>query len=181
MNITNTEAVEKTDARPQFCPNLECVSREQIGQGNIVGHGSKRPRYKYKTCVKTFSANAVTALAGLRKPTELIVVVITLLAYGCPTQAIVRAFGLDERTVADWQYRAGKHYELVHKEKARAYLFPRKGGVLIANHFPTRLCTKNLLCDCARGVFVHPPDDGTLLLFDALPKICHRRNSGGGG
>ena len=52
--------------------------------------------------------------AGLRKPTELIVVVITLLAYGCPVQAIVHAFGLDERTVASWRERAGKHCEQVH-------------------------------------------------------------------
>lgn len=36
---------------------------------------------------------------GLRKPTELIVIVVTLLAYGCPIQVIVHAFGLDERTV----------------------------------------------------------------------------------
>jgi hypothetical protein len=37
---------------------------------------------------------------GLRKPKALIVIVVTLLAYGCPIQAIVQAFGLDERTVA---------------------------------------------------------------------------------
>jgi len=37
---------------------------------------------------------------GLRKPTELIVIVVTLLASGCPVQAMVQAFGLDERTVA---------------------------------------------------------------------------------
>ncbi len=117
MKKTNTEATQKMDARSQFCPNLECVSRGQIGQGNIVSHGSKRPRYKCKTCGKTFSANAGTALAGFRKPTELIIIVITLLAYGCPKQAIVHAFGLDEITVADWQYRAGKHCEAVHKDK----------------------------------------------------------------
>jgi hypothetical protein len=28
--------------------------------------------------------------------------VVTLLAHGCPVQAIVAAFGFDERTVADW-------------------------------------------------------------------------------
>jgi hypothetical protein len=39
-------------------------------------------------------------LAGLRKAEELIVLVVTLLSYGCPRQAIVHAFGLDERTVA---------------------------------------------------------------------------------
>lgn len=38
-------------------------------------------------------------LEGLRKPMELIVIVVTLLCYGCPVQAIVHAFHLDERTV----------------------------------------------------------------------------------
>jgi IS1 family transposase len=46
---------------------------------------------------------------GLRKPTELIVIVVTLLCYGCPLQAIVHAFGLDERTVASWRDQAGTH------------------------------------------------------------------------
>jgi IS1 family transposase len=55
--------------------------------------------------------------AGLRKPTPLIIIVITLLAYGCPLQAIVHAFDLDERTVADWRDRAGVHCEKVHKDK----------------------------------------------------------------
>ena len=53
-------------------------------------------------------------MEGLRKPTELIVVVITLLAYGCPLQAIVQAFGLDERTVASWRDRAGRHCQRLH-------------------------------------------------------------------
>ena len=52
--------------------------------------------------------------AGLRKPTELVVVVVTLLAYGCPIQAIVHAYDLDERTVASWRDRAGEHCEQVH-------------------------------------------------------------------
>ncbi|MBA2676951.1 MAG: hypothetical protein H0U76_00920 [Ktedonobacteraceae bacterium] len=47
-------------------------------------------------------------LEGLRKPTELIVVVVGLLCYGCPLQAIVHVFGLDERTVAAWRDRAGQ-------------------------------------------------------------------------
>lgn len=52
---------------------------------------------------------------GLRKPVELIVIVVTLLTYGCPVQAIVHAFGLDERTVADWRDRAGVHCQHVHQ------------------------------------------------------------------
>jgi IS1 family transposase len=54
-------------------------------------------------------------LEGLRKPTELVVVVITLLANGCPVQAIVQALGLDERTVANWRDRAGRHCQRLHQ------------------------------------------------------------------
>lgn len=42
-------------------------------------------------------------------------IVVTLLTYGCPVQAIVHAFGLDERTVADWRDRAGVHCQKVHQ------------------------------------------------------------------
>ena len=52
---------------------------------------------------------------GLRKPIELIVIVVILLSYGCPVQAIVQAFGLDERTVAEWRDRAGQHCQRVHE------------------------------------------------------------------
>jgi transposase-like protein len=117
MKKTNTEAAEKMDARSQFCPYLECESRGQIGQGNIVIHQNNRPRYKCKTCGRTFSARVGTALEGIRKSEEDFLKVTTLLAYGTPTQAIVHAFQLDERTVADWRERAGIHCEAVHKEK----------------------------------------------------------------
>jgi len=48
------------------------------------------------------------------------VIVVTLLAHGCPMQAIVAAFGLDERTVADWQRRAGRHCADVHTHLVQA-------------------------------------------------------------
>jgi len=117
MKKSDTSTPQKMDACNQFCPNVECWSRGQIGQGNIVSHGSKRPRYKCKTCGRTFSARAGTALVGIRKSEEDFIKVTTLLAYGAPIQAIVHAFKLDERTVADWRERAGIHCEAVHKEK----------------------------------------------------------------
>jgi hypothetical protein len=43
--------------------------------------------------------------------------VVTLLAWGCPPAAIVAAFGVDARTVAAWQKRAGAHCEQVHQER----------------------------------------------------------------
>jgi transposase-like protein/IS1 family transposase len=110
-------STEPMNASEQFCPNPCCSARGEIGQGNIVVHGKERPRYKCKTCGRTFSAKAGTMFAGLRKPEKLVVIVITLLAYGCPLQAVVHAFNLDERTVANWRDRAGLHCEKVHKDK----------------------------------------------------------------
>jgi len=54
---------------------------------------------------------------GLRKPVELIVIVVTLLAYGCPLQAIVHAYDFDERTVARYQKQVGNHCQKVHEER----------------------------------------------------------------
>lgn len=103
------------DASLQFCPNLACPARGQTGQGNIVVHDRQRERYRCKICKKTFTSRTGTMFEGLRKPTELIVIVVTLLAYGCPVQAIVKAFGLDERTIALWRDRAGKQCQRVHE------------------------------------------------------------------
>ena len=48
-----------------------------------------------------------TAFYRLRTSAETVTLVVTLLAHGCPLQAIVIAFGFDERTVASWCARAG--------------------------------------------------------------------------
>jgi hypothetical protein len=62
-----------------------------------------------------FAETIDTPFYRLHKPAELAVVVITLLSHGCPTQAIVAAFGLDERTVARWFSDAGRHCQRVHE------------------------------------------------------------------
>ena len=61
-----------------------------------------------------FAATIDTPFYRLHKPAELLVLVLTLLCHGCPTQAIVAAFGLDERTVARWVLAAGRHCQRVH-------------------------------------------------------------------
>jgi hypothetical protein len=54
-------------------------------------------------------------MEGLRTDEKTITLVVTLLAYGCPLQAIVHAYGFDERTIMDWQKRAGHHCQRVHE------------------------------------------------------------------
>jgi len=101
--------------RELFCPNLACPSRGQNGQGNIVVHSRKERRYRCTVCGRTFAATKQTAQYRLHKPWDLFVIVTTLLAHGCPLQAIVAAFGLDERTVAAWHRRAGEQAKRVHE------------------------------------------------------------------
>jgi hypothetical protein len=44
-----------------------------------------------------------------------VTLVLTLLSHGRPLQAMVAAFGFDERTVASWLSRAGQHCQQVHQ------------------------------------------------------------------
>src|SRR3989441_2971803 len=106
---------EPMEPSAQFCPNPMCSARGQTGLGNIAIHDRKRQRYRCKHCKKTLSARRGTLFEGLRKPSELIVIVVTRLSFGCPVQAIVQAFDLDERTVASWRDRAGSQCQRVHQ------------------------------------------------------------------
>jgi transposase-like protein/uncharacterized membrane protein (UPF0136 family) len=107
------------DPSTQFCPNFYCLKRGAAGQGNVRVHSRKEQRYRCTSCGKTFAATRNTPFYRLHKPTDLVHVVLTLLCYGCPRQAVVAAYGLDERTVADWQQRAGQHSQRFHELKVQ--------------------------------------------------------------
>lgn len=99
-----------------FCPNMNCPARGKTQEGNIGVHSLKERRYKCSVCQKTFTATSGTPFYRLRHAPELVTRVVTLLAFGCPTQAIVVAFDLDERTVASWRERAGEHCQAVQEK-----------------------------------------------------------------
>src|SRR5438105_8356058 len=103
------------DPTTVFCPNLACPARGQTGQGNIGIHSQKEQRFICHACHKTFSATKGTAFYRLRTAAETVALVVTLLAHGCPVQAIVAAFGFDERTVAAWWARSGKQGQAVQE------------------------------------------------------------------
>ena len=104
------------DPHTIFCPNPECPARGQVGEGNIGVHSQKEQRYRCRVCGKTFAARTGTAFYRRRTPETTMTVVVTLLAHGCPLQAIVAAFGLDERTVREWQIGAGRHCQQVQAQ-----------------------------------------------------------------
>ena len=87
------------DPPQAFCPNLECPARGQTGKGNSGIHSRKERRDMCRQCHKTFAATKGTVGYRLRTATEEVRIVLTLLAHGCPPQAIVAAYGVDERTV----------------------------------------------------------------------------------
>src|SRR5918994_695692 len=99
----------------EFCHNLQCPARGQVGQGNIRVHSPIEQRYRCTRCGQTFAATKGTPFYRLRAAADLVTTVLTLLCHGCPLQAIVAAFGLEERTVATWLLRAGQHCQQVHQ------------------------------------------------------------------
>jgi transposase-like protein len=101
------------DSQMAFCPNPDCPARGRSGEGNIGVHSQKERRYRCRVCGKTFAARQGTTLYRLRTAEKTIAIVLTLLAHGCPLQAVVVAFGFDERTVQDWQVRAGAQCQRV--------------------------------------------------------------------
>jgi transposase-like protein len=103
------------DPHDQFWHNPDCSDRGQSGLGNIRIHSRKEQRYCCSTCRRTFAATRGTPFYRLRTATDVVTLVLTLLCHGCPLQAIVAAFGFDERTVAQWQARAGEHCQEVHR------------------------------------------------------------------
>lgn len=105
------------DPRAQFCHNPDCTARGQAGLGNIRIHSRAERRYRCTTCNRTFAETRGTPFYRLKKATDTVTIVLTLLCHGCPLQAIVAAYGLDERTVAAWRDRAGRHGRHFHERQ----------------------------------------------------------------
>ena len=101
------------DPQRQFCHHPDCPARGQVGRGNIGVQSQQEQRYVCHTCGRTFAASTGPPFYRLRTAADQVTLVLTLLCHGWPPQAIVAAFGLDERTVADWLARAGSHCQQV--------------------------------------------------------------------
>ena len=103
------------DPTTTFCPTMACPARGHTGQGNLGIHSRKDKRFICTQCRKTFAATRGTVFYRLRTSADLVALILTLLAHGCPVQAIVVAFGFDERTVTAWGARAGRQGQAVQE------------------------------------------------------------------
>ncbi len=110
----------RLDPQEQFCHNRDCWAYGRRGEGHIRIHSRRERRYRCDRCGTTFSATKGTALYRAQKPPEAVEQVVTLLAHGCPVQAIVAAFGWDERTVARYQAEGGAQCRRVHEHLVEA-------------------------------------------------------------
>src|ERR687887_360901 len=104
----------------QWTHTINSVTTQTVPTGDRVGWVIS------VSIVRRSSGTAVVPVGGpaattgtpfyrLRTATDVVTVGLTLLCHGCPLQAIVAAFGFDERTVAQWQARAGEHCQDVHR------------------------------------------------------------------
>jgi hypothetical protein len=98
-----------------WCHNPDCRARGQVGQGNIRVHRQAEQRDRCLTCGQTCAATPATPCYRWRTAADVVTRVRTWLSHGCPTQAIVAAFGRDERTGAAWWVRAGHHGQPGHQ------------------------------------------------------------------
>ena len=92
----------------------------------ITIHSYTESRYRCQVCKSTFAATTGTVFYRTQYPIWVIVLILTLIGYGCPIVAIVHAFKIDKRTVIKWQKAAGKHAKevqehVVVKKKRRLY------------------------------------------------------------
>ena len=105
------------DPHAVFCPNLACPARGQQGRGNIRILSQREGRYDCKLCNQSFSETTGTPFFRCRVEAELITLVLTLIASGCPVMAIVKAFGFQARTARRWVVVSGAHCRQVREHR----------------------------------------------------------------
>ena len=72
-----------------YCP----AARGQVGRGNVGVHSQQETRCYCQVCDKTFSVTKGSIFYRLKTDPQTVILVLTLLAYDCPLQAIVVALG----------------------------------------------------------------------------------------
>ena len=151
-----------------FCHNPDCPATGKVNRGNISVHSRKQQRYICHECKTTFTCTKGTPFYRLRHPPDVVTRVLALLSHGCPIQAIVVAFDIDERTIVDWLRRAGEQCQRLHEllvqqprdlgqVQADEIRVKRQGGIAwmaMALVVPTRLWLAGAVSACRDGALI---------------------------
>jgi transposase-like protein/IS1 family transposase len=100
---------EDLDPKMFLCPH--CGEEERIGV-----HSYKERLLKCHGCKLCFSETKGTVFENLHYPMWVVVLILRLLAHGCPRAAIVASFFVDGRTVSGWQAKAGQQGKRIQEE-----------------------------------------------------------------
>jgi transposase-like protein len=99
----------------QCCHNPPCPARGPRGRGTSHVHSRVEQRSRCTSYGQTFATTKDTPFDRWRTASEVVTRILTLLRPGCPTQAMVAAFGVAARPVAAWLTRAGPHCQRGHQ------------------------------------------------------------------
>lgn len=151
------------DLQSVSCSNTVCLDKHKVGAGNIRIHSRKDQRCYCKTCGQRLNYRYGTIFYGLKYDEQTVVWAVELVSHGCPAQAVVKTFGVDERTLSDWLERAGHHLEAFHHQQMQPLnleqvqvdeikLKKQKGSVWVAMALavPSRLWL-GAVCQVARN------------------------------
>jgi transposase-like protein len=99
-----------------FCWNASCSAYGQVDQGNMRKYGRTPAgvqRYQCRICRHTFVETIGTVFYGRRRPQEIIIDCLAMLAERNSLAAIHRVKGVKEETVMDWLHVAAAHVERI--------------------------------------------------------------------
>jgi len=99
-----------------FCWNASCSAYGQVDLGNIRKFGHTPAgvqRYQCRICHRTFVETIGTVFYGRRRPQEIIIECLALLAERNSLAAIHRVKGVKEETVMAWLRIAAVHVERI--------------------------------------------------------------------
>jgi len=124
--------------RPRHSVRIRPVlTRGGSARGTAASTARRSDATACKTCDKPFAATKGTPYYRPHKEAWLMTATLILRAHGCPPQAIVAAFWLDERTVRAWLQRAGAQCTRLHGHLIEAG--PVAGGQVQADEIRVKV------------------------------------------
>src|SRR5690606_34882603 len=117
---------KQLDTAGWACPNTSCkyCGETDASRHAVIGHGKigrdkTIQRLKCAACETTFSSRKGTPLYYVKTEPEMIAEVLWWLAEGVDVSVLVRRFGYEEETLAQWLNRAGEHGQRLHAARFR--------------------------------------------------------------